>query len=253
MRVRWAVAAATGWAYRAAAQLRLPSAADRQDGLQDARVLPDVPPLAVAGPEDAQRLRVVLLGNGPAESPGAASAAVGFPSALAGALAARTRRRVEVATLVGGGWDLAELRRRLHREQLHWHDALVVTAAYRPRLARVPLGQWASYTAALRAALVDAAGADVVIRVLSLPWPDAARAAPLHWGGLFGNRVQVMARIAESVLTPDQPAQPLRLHPPLTRAEWVGPAFSAKTYQRWAHQVADDLVTAWEAPGTARR
>ena len=190
-------------------------------------------------------LRVVLLGNGPAESPGAASGAAGFPTHLAQAIAARTHRRVEVKTLLGSAWDLPALEQQLKDERLHWHDALVVTAAYRPQLAEIPLDHWAAYTEALRATLVRATGPEPLIRVLSLPWQDAARDAPLHWGGLFGNRVRAVAEIAESVLTPDQQALPLRLQGPVMHKEWIGPAFSGQTYLRWADQVAGELCAAW--------
>ncbi len=136
-------------------------------------------------------------------------------------------------TLLGSAWDLPALEQQLKDEQLHWHDALVVTAAYRPQLAEIPLDHWAAYTEALRATLVRATGPEPVIRVLSLPWQDAARDAPLHWGCLFGNRVRAVAEIAESVLTPDQQALPLRLQGPVMHKEWIGPAFSGQTYLRW--------------------
>jgi hypothetical protein len=198
-----------------------------------------------AGTGTSAPLRVVLLGNGPAESPGVASGAAGFPSHLAQAIAARTRRRVEVKTLLGSAFDLQVLEQQLQEEHLGRRDALVVTAAYRPQLAEIPLHHWAGYTKSLRATLVRGAGPDVVIRVLSLPWQDAARDAPLQWGGLFGNRVRAVAEIAESVLTPDQPALPLRLQKPVMQKEWIGPAFSGQTYLRWADQVAAELCTAW--------
>jgi hypothetical protein len=245
VRVRLAIAGATGSFYRVARRAGVVTSASRQDQLQAARPLPETSRAVVAGSGSGSSLRVVLLGNGPAESPGVARGADGFPSYLAQAIAARTRRRVEVKTLLGGAWDLADLERQLQDEQLHWHDALVVTAAYRPQLAEVPLRQWSAYAEALRATLVRAAGPEPVIRVLSLPWQDAARDVPLHWGGLFGNRVRVVAELAEAVLTPDQQALPLRLQGPVMSKEWIGPAFSGQTYLRWASQVAAELCVAW--------
>lgn len=245
MSARRPIAACTGWFYRAARRVGIATAASRQAQLQASRQLPNTPALAVAGSAAGEVLRVVLLGNGPAESPGAGSGAA-FPSHLAEALAARTTRCVEVKTLLGGAYDLPMLAKQLKDEQLHWHDALVVTAAYRPQLAEVSLSRWGAYTEALRATLVEAAGSEPVIRVLSLPWQDAARNAPTHWGGLFGNRVRVVAEIAEATLTAEQQAQPLRLHGPVTSNEWVGPAFSTETYLRWADQVAAELCTAWD-------
>lgn len=147
--------------------------------------------------------------------------------------------------LIGAGFDLPVLERLLRDERPHWHDALVVTAAYRPQLAEMPLARWAAYAEAVRATLVTAVRPQTVIRVLSLPWRDAARDAPLQWGGLFGNRVRVVAEIAEATLTPDQPARQLRLLGPAMAKEWVGPAFSAQTYVRWAEQVAAELCAAW--------
>lgn len=90
-----------------------------------------------------------------------------------------------------------------------------------------------------------AASPEPVIRVLSLPWRDAARDAPLQWGGLFGNRVRAVAEIAKSVLTPDQQALPLRLQAPVVQKAWIGPVFSGQTYLRWADQVAAELCAAW--------
>ncbi|GAA4748994.1 hypothetical protein GCM10025783_21450 [Amnibacterium soli] len=245
MNIRRAVAAGTGWFYRAARRAGVVTTASRQAALQASRTLPETLREVAAGSGAGAPLRIVLLGNGPAESPGAASGAAGFPMHLAQAVAARTRRRVEVKTLLGSAWDLPALEQQLKDEQLHRHDALVVTAAYRPQLAEIPLDHWAAYTAALRATLVRATGPEPVIRVLSLPWQDAARDAPLHWGGLFGNRVRAVAEIAESVLTPDQQALPLRLQGPVMHKEWVGPAFSGQTYLRWADQVAGELCAAW--------
>lgn len=246
MRVRLLIASATGWFYRLARRLGVMTGARRQEQLQAARSLPETPRVVVAGGESGMPLRVVLLGNGPAESPGVVSGAAGFPSSLARAIAVRTRRRVEVKTLLGGAWDLPVLERQLQDEQLHWQHALVVTAAYRPQLAEIPLHHWAAYTESLRATLIRAAGPEAVIRVLSLPWEEAARDVPLHWGGLFGNRVRAVAEIAESVLTPDQQALPLRLQGPVMKREWIGPAFSGQTYLRWADQVADELCAAWQ-------
>ena len=210
--------------------------------------MPVVPPLVVAGALERDRFRVVLLGNGLAESPGTVSGASGFPHYLAQSLVGRLHCRVEVKTLIGEGWDLPTLSEQLCKEQLHWHDALIVTAAYRPQLAQIPLKRWAAYTEALRAVLVDSAGPDSQIRVLSLPWKDAARDASAQWGGLFGNRVRVVAEIAEATLTPQQRARPLRLLGPIGKKEWIGPEFSHQTYLRWANQVAADLAAAWERP-----
>lgn len=239
-----ALAGATGWCYRTAKRAGLTTRASRQDAAFDRRAVPRQPPISVAGAGGRAPLRVLVLGNGLAESPGAGSFAEGFPNQLARSLADRLHRRVEVKTLVGGAWDLQELDRRLREEQLHWHDVLVVTAAYRPTLAEVPLKGWSRYVESLRATLVEAAGPEAVIRVLSLPWRTAAHDAPLEWGGLFGLRVRVVAEIAEAVLTADQPALPLRLRPPLRSTEWRGPAFSPQTYLRWADQVASDLAAA---------
>lgn len=244
MTARRAAAVGTGRFYRAARRIGVATAASRQGQLHASRQLPDTPAIAVAGSGADEVLRVVLLGNGPAESPGARSSAA-FPSHLAEALAARTTRRVEVKTLLGGAYDLPMLAKQLKDEQLHWHDALVVTATYRPQLAEIPLAKWAAYTETLRATLVKSAGPEPVIRVLALPWQDAARDAPTHWGGLFGNRVRVVAEIAEATLTGEQQAQPLRLHGPIMSKEWIGPAFSTETYLRWADQVAAELCTAW--------
>lgn len=230
-----------------ARRLGLATSASRQADLHASRRLPNTPTLVVAGTGTGTEstLRVVLLGNGPAESPGAGSGSAAFPSHLAQALTARTGRRVEVKTLLGAAYHLPTLSQQLQEEQLHWHDALIVTAAYRPQLAEIPLARWAAYTEALRRTLVKSAGPDVVIRVLSLPWREAARDAPLQWGGLFGNRVRVVAEIAEATLTPDQQALPLRLQGPVMTKEWIGPAFSGQTYLRWADQVAAELGTAW--------
>lgn len=244
MTFRRTVAAATGWLYRAARRLGIATSASRQADLQAARRLPDSSELVTVG-SGAAVLRVVLLGNGPAESPGVPAGADTFPSHLAHALAARTHHRVEVRVLLGAAFDLPVLEQLLRAERPHWRDALVVTAAYRPQLAEMPLARWAAYAEALRATLVTAVRPQTVIRVLSLPWDDAARDAPLHWGGLFGNRVRVVAEIAEATLTPHQQARPLRLLGPAMPKEWIGPSFSAQTYVRWAEQVAADLCAAW--------
>jgi hypothetical protein len=245
MTVRRTVALITGWWYRLARHWGIATVASRQADLQAARTLPDTALVVTAGAAPGTPIRVILLGNGPAESPGTRAGADAFPAHLARALAARTRRRVEVKTLLGAAFDLPVLERLVRGEQLRWHDAIVVTAAYRPQLAETPLRLWAEYAEALRAVLVRSAGPEPVIRVLCLPWGAAARSAPLHWGGFFGNRVRVVADIAETTLTPDQRALPLRLHPPVMPAEWVGPAFSPQTYLRWADQVAAELCSEW--------
>lgn len=238
------MAVATGWLYRAARRLGIETSASRQAELQRARHLPDGAELVTVGSGE-KILRVVLLGNGPAESPGVPAGADAFPSHLARALVARTHLRVEVRVLIGAAFDLPALAQLLQEERPHWRDALVVTAAYRPQLAEMPLARWAAYAEALRATLVNAVPPQTAIRVLSLPWRDAARDAPLQWGGLFGNRVRVVAEIAEATLTPAQPARQLRLLGPAMAKEWIGPAFSAQTYVRWAEQVAAELCTAW--------
>ena len=246
MSARLRIAALTGWYYRVAARIGVTTAASRQEARQAARAVQDEPStIAIStGAGSGDPMRILLLGNGPAESPGLAPGSPGFPLFLAQAVSARLRRAVEVRTLIGSAWDLPTLRQELLDERLPEMDALVVSAAYRPALAALPLPRWRAYTESLRAALVEVAGSRPVIRVLSLPWRQAARDAPLQWGGLFGNRVTVVAEIAEAVLTPDQPARPIRLHPPLKRQEWVGPAFSPQTMLRWADQVAAELAAA---------
>jgi hypothetical protein len=242
--IRVPLASFAGRWYGFAARTGLPSAASRQAERHEAQLVPDPPQLVVAGSAPGPPLRLLLLGNGPAESPGLSPGAAGFHAFLAAALAGRAGRRVEVRPLMGGPFELPELRTRLAAARLAEQDAVVVSAAYRPALAEIPLARWRAYTEALRALLVEEAGPRTVIRVLTLPWRQAAREAPAQWGGLFGNRVIVVAETAEAVLTPDQPARALRLHGPLRRSEWVGPAFTPQTYLRWADQVAAEIAAA---------
>lgn len=247
MSLRRGVAVATGWYYRAARRLRISTSASRQAALHDPRLLHGHPgAVSVEMVRGSGRpLRVLLVGNGAVENPGLPASTASYSSFLAQSLSSRTSRPV-VVTVVRAVWELPALRRALRDEQAALHDALVVSAAYRPRLAEIPLARWESYAEAVRAVLVESAGPHTVIRVLSLPWREAAREAPAQWGGLFGNRLIVVADIAEATLRPDQRALPLRLQGPAVRREWVGPAFSAQTYLRWADQIAAELARSLE-------
>ncbi len=234
------LADATALGIAAARRLGLSTRADRQERLHCERRLPA--PRAVEPVEGVLPVRVLLLGNGPAESPGLHDGEADFAQCLSDALADRLGRPVRVTTVLGGDWDLDLLAARLRAEQLHWHDALVVTAAYRPGLAEIPIARWRDYAQRLRTTLTDAAGPDTAIRVLSLPWRSAVRDAPHQWGGAFGCRVVAMAETAEATLRGQGHAVPLRLADPVGASEWVGPSFSQTTYRRWAEQVAADLA-----------
>lgn len=242
--LRCTLAKATGCYYRRAHRLGFSTRASRQAGRHAVRPLLATPPVAVAGPVDGHLTRVALVGNGPAESPGLPDSVDGFGGLLAGSLQRLIGGRVEVRSLLGGDWDLAGLRTLLETERLHWSDALVVTASYRPQLAEVPLRAWEWYTKSLRDVLIDGTEPGAVIRVLSLPWREAARDLPGVWGGAFGNRVIVLAETAEAALHDAQPAVLLRLDAPASHGEWDGPQFSAGTYSAWADRVARDLARA---------
>jgi hypothetical protein len=243
VRARLVVAIATGWCYRLADRVGMSTRASRQEVSQRARTAPDTPRVVSAGPGTGGPVRVLLLGNGPAESHGVVAGTAGFPTMLATALAMRLDRRVEVRTVLGAAWQSPELSRILRDEDAGTQHALVVSAAYRPELAQIPLGRWKGYAEGLRTMLVEAAGPETAIRVLALPWRQAARDSPVQWGGLFGNRVIVTAAVAESTIVTDPRVRLLRLRSPLVKREWVGPAFSAQTYGAWADQVAADLAT----------
>lgn len=238
------VADLTGRCQALARRLGLSTRSSRYDDLHAGRRLPPAAGGDAVTAGGGLPIRVLVLGNGPAESPGLQEGEGTFSSRLAEALTGATGRPVRITTVVGGGWDLPELAQRLHDEQLHWHDALVVTAAYRPSLAEIPIARWREYVLRLKAVLIDAAGPDTAIRVLSLPWRSAVRDAPEHWGGAFGNRVVALAETAEATLRGERHALHLRLDDPVDAREWAGPAFSARTYLRWADQVAADLAPA---------
>ena len=227
--------------YGVARRLHVGTRALRQDRRHP--IVPRPPsPTSTIVPTGGRRrpLRVLLLGNGPAESPGLEPGQPTFADRIASELSACTGAPVQVRTVIGAAWDLPALRDRLAAEQVHRCDALVVTASYRPRLAEVPIAAWRAYTAALRTALVEAAGPRTEIRVLGLDWQDAVARAPEQWGGSFGARILLLAETAESVLD-DRRAVPLRLAAPAEAAEWHGPAFTGVTYAGWARQVAEEL------------
>lgn len=199
-------------------------------------------------------LRLLLFGSGPATGWGVHLQDLGLGGGIVDGVAKRTGRAVTLDLLVDETWQDPDAVTALRAQRLSAYDAIVSIGSYRDSLLEVPLPALRAYLERVRDVLIEEAGPDVVIQVLSLPWDDAMQRVPEVWGGTFGEVVMTMVQIQDETF--DGVAQIIRmdLQPPVEASEWVGPDFSVASYARWSAAVTDRLAPLLTAPtgGSAR-
>lgn len=187
-------------------------------------------------------LTLLLFGSGPATGWGVHLHDLGLGGGIADGIAERTGRAVAVDLLVDETWEDPDALTALRAQRLSTYDAIVSIGSYRDSLLEVPLPALRAYLEQVRTVLLEEAGPDVVIQVLSLPWDDAARRAPEVWGGALGRVVETMVRVQNEIF--DGVGQMVRMDllPPVEASEWIGPDFSVASYARWSAAVTDQLA-----------
>lgn len=189
----------------------------------------------------APEVKLLLFGSGPAAGWGVHLHDLGLGGGIADRVAERTGRAVALDLLVDDSWQDPDPITALRAQGLGKYHAVVIAGAYNDSLIEVPESVWKDYLAQVREAILQEAGPDAVLLVLSLPWNDAAERMPSVWGGPAGRAVVDLARIADQTLSGSERITLLNLVPPVEAEEWIGPDFSVASYARWSADTADRL------------
>ncbi|WP_375399747.1 hypothetical protein [uncultured Amnibacterium sp.] len=190
----------------------------------------------------APEVKLLLFGSGPAAGWGVHLHDLGLGGGIADRLAERMGHAVALDLLVDDSWQDPDPITAIRTQGLGKYHAVVIVGAYNHSLIEVPEPVWKDYLAQLREAILQEAGPDVALLVLSLPWDDAAERMPSVWGGPAGRAVVDLARIADETLSDSEQITQLRLLPPIEAEEWIGPDFSVASYARWSADTADRLA-----------